>query len=134
MNNQQKKAIQQLREEGQSYARIAELLSISQNTVQSYCRRNNLTGVALPNSEPVDETFCRQCGAPLMQIIGKKKKQYCSDQCRMAWWNAHPEAVNHKSLREFTCQTCARAFEDYGKRERKFCSRACYCKSKAVQG
>ena len=39
----------------------------------------------------------------------------------MAWWNAHPEAVNHKSLREFTCQTCGRCFESYGKRERKFC-------------
>jgi len=134
MNHQQKEAIQQLREEGQSYSRIAELLGISDNTVKSYCRRNNLGGVALPASEPVSETFCRQCGAPLKQIIGKKQKQYCSDQCRLAWWNAHPEAVTHKSMRLFTCQTCGRVFEGYGKRERKFCSRACYGKSKAVQG
>lgn len=133
MNHQQKEAIQQLREEGQSYSRIAELLGISDNTVKSYCRRNKLGGVALPASEPVSETFCRQCGAPLKQMTGKKQKQYCSDQCRLSWWNAHPEAVTHKSIREFTCQTCGRVFEAYGKRERKFCSRACYGKSKAVQ-
>ena len=134
MKLQQKVAIHLLREGGQSYASIADILGISLNTVKSYCRRNNLGGIALPTTEPMDETFCRQCGVSLKQIPGKKHKQYCSDRCRMTWWNAHPETVNHKSLREFTCQTCGRVFEGYGKRERKFCSRACYGKSKAVQG
>jgi hypothetical protein len=133
LNFQQKEAIRLLRTEGQSYTKIADTLGISENTVKSYCRRNNLGGVALPILEPVNEAFCRQCGAPLKQLTGKKQKQYCSDRCRMAWWNAHPEVIKHKSLREFTCQTCGRVFEGYGKRERKFCSRACYSKSKAVK-
>jgi predicted transcriptional regulator len=133
MNYQQIRAIQQLRTEGQSYTKIADLLGISKNTIKSYCRRNNLGGVALPVSEAVNTRFCRQCGEPLKQTAGKKKKKYCSDQCRMAWWNAHPEAVAHKSVRKFICKTCGRDFEGYGKHERKFCSRTCYGKSKAVQ-
>lgn len=134
MKLQEKEAVHRLREGGQSYTRIAEHLGISVNTVKSYCRRNNLGGIILPTSEPMNEIFCRQCGGSLKQIPGKKHKQYCSDRCRMAWWNAHPEAVNHKNLRRFTCQTCGRVFESFGKRERKFCSRVCYGKSKAVKG
>ena len=39
----------------------------------------------------VDGTFCHQCGIPIQQTVGRKQKQYCSDKCRMTWWNAHPK-------------------------------------------
>jgi len=128
MNHQQKETVHRMREEGQSYTKIADLLGISENTVKSYCRRNSLGGVAL-----VDGTFCHQCGAPIKQTSGHRQKQYCSDKCRMAWWNAHPEAVNRKPVRLFTCNTCGLSFEGRGNRERKYCSNACYGKSKAVR-
>jgi endogenous inhibitor of DNA gyrase (YacG/DUF329 family) len=130
MNNLQKEQIVILRANGESYSKIADALGISVNTVKSFCRRNNLGGVA---SKPIDDTFCRQCGAPLKQIAGKKQKRFCSDKCRMLWWNRHPEKMNRKAIREFTCQTCGQVFEAYGKRERKYCSRTCYGKSKAVR-
>lgn len=133
MKDQQKEAIRQLRANGQSYTRIADLLGISENTIQSYCRRNNLGGVAMSVAEPEKGTYCRKCGALLKQTPRKKPKQFCSDQCRLAWWNAHPEAITHKSIGQFTCQTCGLNFEGYGKRERKFCSRACYGELKAVR-
>ena len=133
MNTLQKDAIQQLRIEGKSYAKIADVLGISENTIKSYCRRNNLGGVALAAIEPVNSTHCRRCGELLKQTAGKKQKQYCSDHCRMAWWNAHSEAVTRKSIQRFICRTCGQGFEGYGKRERKYCSRDCYGKSKAVQ-
>lgn len=133
MKFQQKEAIRQLRAEGQSYTKIADTLGISENTVKSYCRRNNLGGVAFTMTDPMEGTFCRQCGAQLKQSIGKKQKQFCSDKCRMAWWNAHPEAVNRKSVKLYTCQTCGQEFEGYGKRERKYCSRTCYGKANAVR-
>ncbi len=133
MNYMMKEDIRRMREEGQSYTKIAELLHISENTIKSYCRRNNLGGVASKISKPIVSSLCRHCGAPVKQTPGKKLKQYCSDQCRSAWWNAHPEAVPHKSIRKFTCLTCGKDFEGCGKRERKFCSRACYGKSKAVR-
>lgn len=132
MNHQQKEAVKQLREEGQSYYRIADLLFISENTVKSYCRRNNLSGVASIRDEQMSRTYCRQCGATLKQTLGKKQKQYCSDQCRMMWWNSHPIEVNRKNIQTFVCQTCGRNFIGYGKRERKYCSHACYGKAKRV--
>ncbi len=133
MNGLQKERIALLRAEGKSYTKIADTLGLSINTVKSYCRRNNLGGNATIMSDPVDGTFCCQCGVPLKQTIGKKQKRFCSDKCRMAWWNAHPEEVKHKTIRAFTCHTCGKYFEAFGKRERKYCSRACYGRSKAVR-
>ena len=132
MNTMQKEAIQQMRKEGQSYTKIAEFLGVSENTVKSYCRRNHLGGIAKHISES-NGTNCRQCGAPLKQIAGKRQKQYCSDQCRMAWWNSHPELKNRKINRKFSCQICGQEFDGYGNRERRFCSRACYGRSKVVR-
>ena len=41
MNTSQKQRIEFLRDKGESYASIADDLGISENTVKSYCRRNN---------------------------------------------------------------------------------------------
>jgi len=133
MNHQQKVAVLQMRTEGSSYTNIAEMLCISENTVKSYCRRNNLGGVASVPTVSVAAICCRQCGAVVKQTPGKKRKRYCSDQCRMTWWNAQPEVATRKSAQRFTCKTCGRDFQGYGKRVRKYCSRACYGKSKAVR-
>lgn len=132
VKHQQKEAIQKLRIEGQSYTKIASILGISENTVKSYCRRNNLAGVVLVSPDPVTVIYCRQCGSIVNQKPGKKQKRYCSDQCRMTWWNAHPEAATRKSVQRFTCKTCNLDFQGYGNRARKYCSRACYGKSKVV--
>jgi ribosomal protein L37E len=133
MTYQQKEKIKQMRGEGISYSKIAVTLGISENTVKSYCRRNNLGGVGMGIANQVDDAFCRQCGALLTHTPSAKKKRFCSDQCRMAWWNAHPEAVNRKAIYSFTCDHCGTAFESYGNKNRKYCSRACYGKSKAVR-
>lgn len=133
MKPQQKEAIRQLRAEGQSYTKISLGLGISENTVKSFCRRNNLGGVAVARSESAKDIHCRECGVRVNQTIGKKQKLYCSDRCRMAWWNAHPESMNRKNTRQFTCSLCGCKFESFGKRQRKYCSRSCYGKSKAAQ-
>lgn len=133
MNQQQKSAVHELREIGQSYTQIANMLGISENTVQSYCRRKKLGGVASSASQSINVKFCRNCGKPLKQTQGKKTKKYCSDKCRMAWWNTHPDAVKHKIIRVEVCQSCGKSFEVHGNRERKYCSRGCYGKSKMVQ-
>ncbi len=133
MTYQQKEKIKQMRGEGISYSKIAATLGISENTVKSFCRRNNLGGVGMGIANQADDAFCRQCGALLTHTPSAKKKRFCSDQCRMAWWNAHPEAVNRKAIYSFICANCSTAFESYGNKNRKYCSRACYGKSKAVR-
>lgn len=130
MNDQEKENISYMRKKGESYASIAEALNISINTVKSYCRRNNLSGVLV--TEPPDNAFCDQCGKKLTHTEGAKQRRFCSDKCRMSWWNAHPEAVRRKALYSFTCAQCGGTFESYGNKNRKYCSRACYGKSKAV--
>jgi endogenous inhibitor of DNA gyrase (YacG/DUF329 family) len=130
MTDTQRTQIKELRLAGYGYKKIAQALSLSVNTVKSYCRRNGL------NDEPKDrsmpDSFCRQCNAPLTHTSGKKKKEFCSDKCRMRWWNARPEKIRRKAAKQYICITCGRDFTGYGSRERKFCSRACYGKSKAV--
>lgn len=133
MNHQQKLEIRRMREAGSSYAKIAVELSLSKNTVKSFCRRNNLGGVSLESNNQTDDVLCRQCGTPLTHTAGAKQKRFCSDKCRMAWWNTHPEAVRRKAIYTFTCAHCGTVFESYGNKQRKYCSRACYGKSKAVR-
>jgi len=133
MTRTPKEKITQLRSEGLSYSKIAAAISISENTVKSFCRRNNLGGIAAANPDKQDGRCCRQCGKVLSPSSQLKTKRFCSDRCRMAWWNAHPEAVRRKAIYKLTCAFCGREFESYGNKQRKYCSRACYGKSRAVR-
>lgn len=134
MNHNQKEKVRQLREAGSNYAKIAQTLDLSENTVKSYCKRNNFIGKPklMPAGDDVSLAHCSNCAAPLVQTAGRKAKKFCSDRCRMAWWNTHSCAMGRKGIRSFSCHTCGQHFEAYGKRERKYCSRACYGKSKAL--
>jgi endogenous inhibitor of DNA gyrase (YacG/DUF329 family) len=120
----QKDRIAVLRARGESYAAVAAALGISENTVKSFCYRNGL-GVkqaAVLN----DYSVCINCDRPLTHTPGAKRRRFCSDTCRMSWWNAHREAVNRKAVYSFVCPVCGAAFESYGNAKRKYCSRACY--------
>jgi len=133
MNVQQRQAIHRLRGEGLSYAKISALTGISENTIKSYCRRNDLGSGATEIPDTSVGSFCRQCGSPLTQTNRAKPKRFCSDKCRMAWWNSHPDAVNHKLVRQITCQSCGKIYTTLGNRTRKYCSRTCYGKSKVAK-
>ena len=133
MNVQQRQAIHRLRGEGLSYAKISALTGISENTVKSYCRRNIGDGDVTAVSVSPFVNFCRQCGSPLKQSPGAKPKRFCSDKCRLTWWNAHPEAINHRVVHQIICQSCGREFTSYGNITRKYCSRTCYGKSKVAK-
>ena len=49
MTENQKAQICALRKQGVGYMKIAQQMGISQNTIKSFCRRNNLTGIEKPN-------------------------------------------------------------------------------------
>lgn len=126
MNITQKQRIEYLRGKGGSYAAIAVALNISENTVKSYCRRNNIGAGVIADHSIERAESCANCGKPLMHKLGSKKKRFCSGKCRLAWWAAHPEAVNRKALYSFVCPTCKVEFTAYGNIKRKYCSRACF--------
>jgi len=126
MTTAQTKRLIYLRSKGESYAKIAATLGISENTVKSYSRRNNLGADYISEQITAESDICENCGRLLKHTRGAKRKRFCSDKCRLAWWNAHPEAVNRKAMYSFVCPTCGTKFEAYGNAKRKYCSRACF--------
>lgn len=134
MNDIQKSQIINMRAAGIGYKRIAKELDVSENTIKSFCRRNNLaknnniTPVEIPKY--TSNVKCKNCGKVVPQNYKRKKKQFCSDKCRMNWWNSHREQVKHKSVDIRICPGCHKEFKVYGKSDRKYCSHACYIKDR----
>ena len=121
MTDLQIEQIRAMRLQGVGYTKISQALGISDNTVRSFCRRNGLAGEASMNT-----TCCKQCGKPIRIVPKQKPRKFCSDACRTAWWNSHPEAVDRKAVYHFTCAACGKDFTAYGNAHRKYCGHACY--------
>ena len=123
MTREQKLMIMSLRDQGLGYKRIADRLGISINTVKSFCRRQK----EKPHEEDRSGPFvCKYCGVTVRQTPGRKQKLFCSDKCRMKWWNEHPELVERKAFYERTCSNCGKVFSVYGNAKRKYCCHECY--------
>ena len=116
MTNEQKSRISRLRDQGLTFAQVADLMDMPRATVSSFCRRHLNPSIGV----------CKQCGRKVELREKTKRKQFCSDRCRMAWWNAHPEVVNRKAYYDLICAGCGQSFQSYGNRNRKYCGRACF--------
>ena len=103
-------------------------VDVSRDAVISFCRRNGLQEIKKPipvvNTDAAD--VCRECGKPLIQVDGMKKRVFCSKECRVKWWKEHPERLNQKAVYQYTCPHCGKPFSAYGNSKRKYCSHACY--------
>lgn len=120
MTNGEKMLIAQQIKQGMGYSEIARKLGMSVNTVKSYCQRNGLkrAGESVTSTNDV----CRRCGCTLVHTPGRKKKQFCSDACRLRWWHEH--RYMSKTAKSAKCVACGREFmTDRGQR---YCSHACY--------
>ena len=120
MTNGEKMLVAQQRRQGLGYTEIARKLGISVNTVKSYCQRNSIKPIgktAMPGKDA-----CKQCGGMLQHTPGRKKKQFCSDACRMRWWHEHRDMS--KTAKGVKCAACGREF--ITDRVQKYCSHACY--------
>ena len=120
MTKSEIKKLNSMRREGRSASEISKILGISVNTVRSHIRRH-------PDVEGCKP--CRNCGRPIEQHRGRKEKLFCSDKCRMEWWNSHREQVNKKAYYKLKCSYCGKEFESYGNKNRKYCCRQCYLDS-----
>ena len=125
MTDVQREEIRRIRLAGKSYTQISEILKLSRNTVKSICQRYNFQ-----TSEGVGATadtgHCRNCGAPISQVDGRKHRNFCSTVCRRAWWSAHRNSGIKKTAEKIVCGYCGYSFEDYPNNRRKFCCHACF--------
>ena len=117
MRLQDKIVINNMRLEGHTPSVIAAKLGIPASTVRSFIHRNP----DVPNTKQ-----CLRCGKPVLQPKGRREKKFCSDRCRMDWWNSHQNAVNRKAYYTLTCEYCGKEFESYGNKNRKYRCRTCY--------
>ena len=131
MTEAQIKQITEMRNAGFGYTTIATTMKVSKDCVRSYCRTHGLTGKRAPTHiQKVGKEYCKTCGKPLEHTIGKRKKQFCSDGCRMDWWNSHSDQVKRKAYYPFTCASCGKKFTSYGNAKRTYCSHECYIKAR----
>ena len=124
MTNQQK--VLQLKKNGFSYRQICDKTGLSLGTIKSICSR------AHDSNENVSK--CIFCDAEIRSLKGKKHKKFCSDKCRMSWWNSHRNLVNVKTLYKFTCNYCKKEFTSHSHKTRKYCSHACYLEGRYGDG
>lgn len=125
MTQNEKEIIGYYRRKGYGYKKIAQLINVSADNVKYYCRKTPTESLL---------NICLGCGASIQQMPHHKKKVFCSDSCRMKWWNRHPEIVRRKYT-EHICPTCGKAYTTYRSKQ-VFCSRPCVNESrrKAVSG
>jgi len=129
MTQNEREEILRLRFEGKSYTQIADSIRISRNTVKSICQRTGIQPAEVAG-ENHDSEHCNLCGEVLVQNTTGKRKLFCSDMCRRAWWKQHRENRRLKSGVKAKCAFCGRVFEDYEKNRRKYCCHACYIRDR----
>lgn len=106
MTNEQREKITSLRHQGYGYTAVANSVGLSKDSVKAYCRSHGLAGEKAKSHSlaEVPTQLCLNCGKALIQLPGRKQKKFCCPECRISWWNAHPEAVKQKAVYTFTCQ------------------------------
>ncbi len=114
--------ILELKSSGLGYKAIANQLSLTPSAVRCVCNSKY--------NDPNVYGYCKCCGIRMKLTPGKKKRQFCSDKCRMIWWKANQENINRKAYYSFKCPCCGTEFVAYGNKNRVYCGHKCYINSR----
>lgn len=66
-----------------------------------------------------------------IDISTRGGRRFCSDTCRMKWWNKHPKADMPYTA---NCACCGKEIQMRRKGERKYCSHRCYIAARYEDG
>ena len=89
--NNLKIKVNELRDEGYGYKKIASELSMTVSKARYMCMKTLDEDMLIGN--------CENCGLKIKSLIGKKKRRFCSDKCRYEWWNQkHREEKHHGTI------------------------------------
>lgn len=123
-NEERKLKVIQLKKNGSSYKEISTMLDIPLGTVKSILSR--------VNDFNKNSSSCKNCGKTIISIKGKKVKVFCSDKCRLTWWNNNRDKGD-KRIYIKKCHNCNEQFKtfDFNK---KYCSHNCYIENRYKLG
>lgn len=124
MTNYERTQVDELRSRGLSFTEISKRTGIGVSALKMYISRSQ---------SPVPDGHCLQCGSDLFFLPHKKQKKFCSDACRISWWNVHTDQLNHRSGTEQTCPVCGKPFTVSGNKKRIYCSRECYALARSKE-
>lgn len=129
MTDEEKTKIENMRRNGCRAVKIAETLGLPYNTVKSYCRRVGITRKSIQAEKTADVSqFCPNCGKKLEHTDGRRQKKFCSDACRIFYWNN-----NRLERYPRLCPVCGKSFMAQEKRT-KYCSLDCYHEGRKGHG
>lgn len=129
MTDNEKTKIIELRKKGYGYGQISIELNIPRSSVSTFCKRHGI------DADIIDRfVLCKNCNKLIMLENKKKPKRFCSNECRVNWWNSHQNEVNKKAIYEYDCPSCGKHFTTYGNKKQRFCSHMCYIKSRYEKG
>jgi IS30 family transposase len=131
MTTNQKQQVINMRQQGWTYAKIADSIGLSKNTVKTFCWRNktiscDASEAAANNENNANKNQCEQCNKPLEQRPKQKPRRFCDDACRYAWWSKNRGSLNRKAVYPLVCAHCRESFDSYGNKDRKYCRHECY--------
>lgn len=137
MTDYQKNKIPELRSSGMGYKAIANVLGLSRDVVRSFCKKYGLEGNAAVIRENIElrvknGVLCACCSKPLKQPKTGRKRKFCSEECRRAWWKKNTDKHGRRdtALYKSDCAYCGITFESYGNKSRKYCCHECYIKDR----
>ncbi len=52
--------------------------------------------------------FCKACGDRIIHKQNRNNKIFCSDNCRVTWWNANLDKVKRRAYYDKVCFYCRR--------------------------
>ena len=120
MTREERMRVTELQKAGLGYRKIALITGINEYTVRGWVRRHPIV------KEDDNPNKCKNCGKPITIIPGHRPRQFCSDDCRMAWWAVNRDKLNKKAWYDLVCHYCGKEFRSYGDAKQKYCCRKCY--------
>ncbi|MBQ7765910.1 MAG: RNA polymerase subunit sigma-70 [Lachnospiraceae bacterium] len=133
MTEYQRDQIVAMRKEGIGYHSIGVALGLTRDTVRNFCKGHQLAGYGKKIKMHLQEgKTCMYCGKLIQQPETGRKRKFCSEKCRRAWWKGHQECIKRGegALYIFKCECCGKDFVAYGNAKRKYCSHECYIKAR----
>ena len=117
MSIEEKNRILELRNKEIVVREIAEITNLNKEAVKSFLKRidKNVKEIRI----------CKECGKEYFVYFKVKSKSFCSDLCRIRWWNKHPENMKNRKESIRKCKCCGKEFIVYGNSKQQFCCKKC---------